>query len=45
MAMLAVLGVMTTWMAAIAVLVTAQKLLPLRSAVDVPLALAIAAGF
>jgi len=44
MAMLAVLSVMSvTWMAAIAVLVTALKLLPLRNAVDVPLALAIVA--
>ncbi len=44
MAMLVALGVMSvTWMAAIAVLVTAQKILPLRSAVDVPLALAIVA--
>jgi predicted metal-binding membrane protein len=44
MAMLVVLGVMTVgWMAVIAVLVTAQKLLPLRAALDVPLALAIVA--
>jgi predicted metal-binding membrane protein len=31
------------WMSVIAVLVLAQKLLPARAAVDVPLALAIAA--
>jgi predicted metal-binding membrane protein len=44
MAMLVVLGVMSiTWMAVVAVLVTAQKLLPERAALDVPLALAIAA--
>ena len=44
MAMLVVLGVMTVgWMAVIAVLVTAQKLLPPRAALDVPLALAIVA--
>jgi predicted metal-binding membrane protein len=37
-----VLGVMSiTWMAVIAVLVTVQKLLPARAAIDVPLALAI----
>jgi predicted metal-binding membrane protein len=43
MAMLVVLGVMSvTWMAVIAVLVLAQKLLPAKAAVDVPLALAIA---
>jgi predicted metal-binding membrane protein len=37
------LGVMSvTWMAVIAVLVTAQKLLPANAAIDVPLALAIA---
>ena len=42
MAMLVALGVMSiTWMAVIAVLVVAQKLLPAKSAVDVPLALAI----
>ncbi len=42
MAMLVVLDVMSvTWMAVVAVLVTAQKLLPPRAAVDVPLALAI----
>jgi predicted metal-binding membrane protein len=44
MAMLVVLGVMSVgWMAVIAVLVTAQKLLPLRAALDVPLALTIVA--
>jgi predicted metal-binding membrane protein len=44
MAMLVALGVMSvTWMAVIAVLVTAQKLLPPRAALDVPLALAIVA--
>jgi predicted metal-binding membrane protein len=43
MAMLLALGVMSvTWMAVIAVLVLAQKLLPARAAIDVPLALAIA---
>ena len=43
MAMLLALGVMSiTWMAVIAVLVLAQKLLPARTAVDLPLALAIA---
>ena len=42
MAMLVVLGVMSAgWMAVIAVLVTAQKLLPPRAAIDVPLAAAI----
>jgi predicted metal-binding membrane protein len=42
MAMLVVLGVMSlTWMAVIAVLVLAQKLLRAKAAVDVPLALAI----
>jgi predicted metal-binding membrane protein len=42
MAMLVVLGVMSvTWMAAIAIVVVAQKLLPARAVVDVPLALAI----
>jgi len=42
MAMLVALGVMSvTWMAVIAVLVLAQKLLPPRVAIDVPLALAI----
>jgi predicted metal-binding membrane protein len=44
MAMLVALGVMSvTWMAVIAVLVTAQKLLPPRAALDVPLSLAIVA--
>ena len=44
MAMLVALGVMSAgWMAVIAVLVTAQKLLPLGAALDVPLALAIVA--
>ncbi len=44
MAMLVVLGVMSLgWMAVIAVLVTAQKLLPPRVVLDVPLALAIVA--
>jgi len=44
MAMLVVLGVMSVgWMAVITVLVTAQKLLPERAALDVPLALAIIA--
>jgi len=43
MAMLAALGVMSLfWMAVIAVLTCAQKLLPAKAAVDVPLALAIA---
>jgi len=43
MAMLVALGVMSiTWMAAIAVLVLAQKLLPAKTAIDLPLALAIA---
>jgi predicted metal-binding membrane protein len=43
MAMLVVLGVMSiAWMAVIAVLVIAQKLLPAKTAVDLPLALAIA---
>ena len=42
MAMLVALGVMSvTWMLVIAVLVLAQKLLPAKAAVDVPLALAI----
>jgi len=42
MAMLVALGVMSiTWMAVVAVLVVAQKLLPVKAAVDVPLALAI----
>jgi len=40
--MLLALSVMSvTWMAVIAVLVLAQKLLPAKAAVDVPLALAI----
>ena len=44
MLMLVALGVMSiTWMAVIAVLVLAQKLLPAKAAVDVPLALAIVA--
>jgi predicted metal-binding membrane protein len=44
MAMLVVLGVMSVgWMAAIAAVVTAQKLLSPRAALDVPLALAIVA--
>jgi predicted metal-binding membrane protein len=43
MAMLVALGVMSvTWMCVIAVLVLAQKLLPAKAAIDVPLALAIA---
>ena len=42
MLMLLALGVMTiTWMSVIAVVVLAQKLLPARAAIDVPLALAI----
>ena len=42
MLMLVVLGVMSiTWMAVIALIVIAQKLLPARAATDVPLALAI----
>ena len=42
MAMLVALGVMSvTWMSMIAILVLAQKLLPAKAAVDVPLALAI----
>jgi predicted metal-binding membrane protein len=44
MAMLVAVGVMSiTWMAVIAVLVLVQKLLPAKAAIDVPLALAIAA--
>jgi predicted metal-binding membrane protein len=44
MAMLVALGVMSIgWMAVITVLVTAQKLLPAKVALDVPLALAIVA--
>jgi predicted metal-binding membrane protein len=43
MLMLVALGVMSiTWMTVIAILVLAQKLLPPKAAVDVPLALAIA---
>jgi predicted metal-binding membrane protein len=43
MLMLVVLGVMSvTWMAVITVVVLAQKLLPAKAAIDVPLALAIA---
>jgi predicted metal-binding membrane protein len=43
MAMLVALGVMSiAWMALIAVLVIAQKLLPAKTAIDLPLALAIA---
>ena len=42
MLMLVALGVMSvTWMAVIAVLVLVQKLLPAKTAIDVPLALAI----
>jgi predicted metal-binding membrane protein len=42
MAALVVLGIMSvTWMAVVTAVVVAQKLLPLRAAVDVPLALAI----
>ena len=42
MAMLLALGVMSlTWMSVTAILVLAQKLLPPKAAVDVPLALAI----
>jgi predicted metal-binding membrane protein len=42
MAMLVVLGVMSVnWMAVIAIVVVAQKLLPARAAIDVPLALVI----
>jgi predicted metal-binding membrane protein len=44
MLMLVALGVMSiTWMSVIAVLVLAQKLLPAKPAVDVPLALTIVA--
>jgi Predicted metal-binding integral membrane protein (DUF2182) len=44
MAMLLALGVMSvTWMSVIAILVLAQKLLPPRAAIDLPLALAIVA--
>jgi predicted metal-binding membrane protein len=43
MAMLVALGVMSlTWMSVTAVLVLAQKLLPPKAVIDVPLALAIA---
>jgi len=42
MAMLVALGVMSlTWMSVIAVLILAQKLLPAKAAIDVPLAIAI----
>ncbi|MET8805182.1 DUF2182 domain-containing protein [Streptomyces sp. NPDC004546] len=42
MAMLVALGVMSVlWMSSVAVLATAQKLLPEKTAIDVPLALAI----
>ena len=42
MLMLAALGVMSvTWMSVIAVVVLAQKLLPAKAAIDVPLAVAI----
>jgi len=42
MVLLVALGVMSiTWMVVITVLVLAQKLLPARAAIDVPLALAI----
>ena len=44
MLMLVVLGVMSvTWMSVIAVVVLAQKLLPAKAAIDVPVALAIVA--
>jgi predicted metal-binding membrane protein len=44
MLMLVALGIMSvTWMSVIAVLVLAQKLLPVKAAIDVPLALAIVA--
>jgi predicted metal-binding membrane protein len=40
--MLVALGVMSvTWLSVIAVLIVAQKLLPARAAIDVPVALAI----
>jgi len=43
MAMLVAVGVMSiTWMSVIAVVVLAQKLMPAKAAIDVPLALAIA---
>jgi predicted metal-binding membrane protein len=42
MLMLVAVGVMSiAWMSVIAVLVVAQKLLPAKTAIDVPLALAI----
>jgi predicted metal-binding membrane protein len=42
MAMLVAVGVMSvTWMSVVAILVLAQKLMPPKAAVDVPLALAI----
>jgi predicted metal-binding membrane protein len=42
MAVFVALGVMSAaWMAVVAVLVAAQKLLPPRASIDVPLALAI----
>jgi predicted metal-binding membrane protein len=42
MAMLVALGVMSLpWMVVIAVLASAQKLLPARAAIDIPLALAL----
>jgi predicted metal-binding membrane protein len=42
MAMLVAVGVMSiTWMCVVSVVVLAQKLLPVRAIVDVPLALAI----
>jgi predicted metal-binding membrane protein len=45
MTMLVALGVMSiTWMAVIAVLVLAHRLLPAKTAIDLPLSLAIA-GF
>ena len=44
MALLAAVGVMSVaWMGVVAVVVLGRKLLPPRAAVDVPLALAIAA--
>ena len=44
MLLLVVLGVMSvTWMSVVAVIVLAQKLLPAKAAIDVPLALAIVA--
>jgi predicted metal-binding membrane protein len=42
MVMFVALGVMSvTWMAIVAVVIVAQKLLPAKAAIDVPLALAI----